>query len=75
MIAILRDLREIENYSTDLSTLLRVFKDCQKIVVSILKTPQCKILDVLMSISGQIYITVGDKLVQNHDSDSFSELL
>ena len=32
-------------------------------------------LDVLMSISGQIYITVGDKLIQNNDSDAFSELL
>lgn len=28
LIEILRDLREIENYSTDLSTLLRVFKEC-----------------------------------------------
>jgi hypothetical protein len=39
LIEILRDLREVENYSTDLSTLLRVFKECQRIVIYILKIP------------------------------------
>lgn len=49
---ILRDLREVENFKTDLSTILRVFKECQEIVIKILIVPQCKILDILMSISG-----------------------
>jgi hypothetical protein len=71
---ILRDLREIENSSTDLSTVLRVFKECQNIIIKILVVPQCKMLDILMSISGQIYVTVADKIFQN-DAEGFSELL
>jgi hypothetical protein len=50
IVELLKDLREVD--TAELGKFLKVFRDCQKILIHVLKIPQCKVLDLIMSISG-----------------------